>query len=275
MSAVELTLTARGSSKETSTVFFRQEFLRVLKSRPAALVIAAVVYSMVALPFLLAKPHEEILVALQSWFGASRLDFRLFLFVWFDMVMNKISILIGAVLAGGIITDERSKGLLDLYLSKPLSPQRYFLVKLAAVLAVVLVIYFAAMFVGTIRFSSSVKGFDVGIFLLLASVHLLVALFSAVFAATLAVFFQHKLSAMLTTIVALSVLVGCAFLGFYDPRFQQVSLLNPFYHAIVLIGSIDSVTLPDVIKPMLWLIGFNVVTAIVGARRAATLGQKD
>ncbi|MBL8203649.1 MAG: ABC transporter permease [Blastocatellia bacterium] len=275
MSTAELTLTAKTSSPETSVAFLRQEFLRVLKSRPAALVIAAVVYSMVALPFLLAKPHEEILVALQNWFGASHLDFRLFLFVWFDMVMNKISILIGAVLASGIITDERSKGLLDLYLSKPLSPRRYFLMKLAAVLAVVLVIYGAAMLVGTIRFSASVKGFDTGVFLLLASVHLLVALFSAVFAATLAVFFRHKLSAMLTTVVVLSILVGCAFLGFYDPRFQTISLLNPFYHAIVLIGSIDAVAPLDVVKPMLWLVGFNVVTAIVGARRAATLGQKD
>ncbi len=134
MSTAELTLTAKTSSPETSVAFLRQEFLRVLKSRPAALVIAAVVYSMVVLPFLLAKPHEEILVALQNWFGASRLDFRLFLFVWFDMVMHKISILIGAVLASGIITDERSKGLLDLYLSKPLSPRRYFLMKLACLL---------------------------------------------------------------------------------------------------------------------------------------------
>lgn len=275
MSVDTLTFTARTSHQETSLAFLRQEFWRVIKSRPAALVIAAVVYSMVAMPFLLAKPHEEILVALQNWFGTSHLDFRLFLFVWFDMVMNKISILIGAVLAGGIITDERSKGLLDLYLSKPLSLQRYFLVKLAAVLAVVLVIYGAAMLVGTIRFSSSVKGFETGIFLLLAAVHLFVALFSAIFAATLAVFFQHKLSAILTTVVVLSLLVGSAFLGFYDSRFQTISLLNPFYHAIVLIGSIESLTWQDVVKPLLWLIGFNVAVIIIGARRAATLEGKD
>lgn len=234
---------------EASAGFFREEFFRVLKSRQAALVIASVVYAMVTLPFLLAKPHEEVLIALRSWFGESHLDLRFFLFVWFDLVMNKISVLIGAVLAAGIITDERSKGMLDIFLSKPVSPRRYFLVKLAAAVAVVIVIYLAAVGAGAIRFSQAVKGFDTGIFLLLASVHMLVAVYSVVFAGTMAVYFRHKLSAMLATIMGLSILVGCAFLGFYDPRFQTPSLLNPFYHAVVLIGSIDSVGPLDALAP--------------------------
>jgi ABC-2 type transport system permease protein len=229
----------------------------------------------VALPFLLAKPHEEILIAVRSWFGESHLDMRLFLFVWFDLVMNKISVLIGAVLAAGIITDERSKGTLEIFLSKPVSPRRYFLVKLTAAVAVVIVIYLAAMLVGVARFSRSVKGFDAGIFLLLASVHLLVAVYSAVFGGAMGVFFRQKLSAMLITIIALSILVGCAFLGFYDPRFRTPSLFNPFYHAIVLIGSIDSAGPADAVGPMLWLLGFNVTTALFGARRGAAIGQKD
>ncbi len=271
MSAVEMNVAAR----PFGVGFFRAEFFRVLKSRQAALVIASVIYSMVALPFLLARPHEEVLIAIRSWFGDSLLDLRLFLFVWFDLVMNKISVLIGAVLAAGIITDERGKGMLDIFLSKPVSPRRYFLVKLAAAAAVVIVIYLAAVFVGVFRFSTAVKGFDVGIFLLLASVHLLVAVYSVVFAGTMAVYSRHKLTAMLITIMALSILVGCAFLGFYDPRFQTPSLLNPFYHAVVLIGSIDSVGPADAIRPIRWLIGFNVVTALIGARRAAVIGQKD
>jgi ABC-2 type transport system permease protein len=255
--------------------FFREEFLRTLKSRQAALIIAAMVYSMIAMPFLLARPHEELLTALRSWFGESQLDLRFFLFVWFDLAMNKITVLCGAVLAAGIITDERSKGMLDIFLSKPVTPRRYFLVKLAAAAAVVVVIYIVVVLVGVARFSQSVKGFDVRIFLLLASVHLLVAVYAVVFAGTMAVFFRHKLSAMLTTIMVLSILVGLAFLGFYDPRFQTVSLVNPFYHAVVLIGSIDDIRLADVAKPVLWLVGFNVATALVGAHRATTIGGED
>jgi hypothetical protein len=73
--------------------------------------------------------------------------------------MNKISVLIGALLAAGIITDERSKAMLDIFLSKPVSPRRYFLVKLMAAAAVVIVIYLAAVIAGAIRFSYAVKGF--------------------------------------------------------------------------------------------------------------------
>jgi ABC-2 type transport system permease protein len=275
MSSAVKSIAAKPAWAYPALGFFREEFFRVLQSRQSALVIASVIYSMIALPFLLAKPHEEILIALRSWFGESRLDLRFFLFVWFDLVMNKISVLIGAVLAAGIITDERSKGMLDLFLSKPVSPRRYFLVKLMAAAAVVIVIYLAAALAGIIRFSYAVKGFDVGIFLLLASVHMLVAVYSVVFGGTIAVFFRQKLTAMLTTVMLLSILVGCAFLGFYDPRFRALSLLNPFYHAVVLIGSIDTLRLADVMKPVSWLIGFNIVTAMVGARRAAGIGQKD
>jgi ABC-2 type transport system permease protein len=275
MSSAAGSITAKSVRVEPAVGFFREEFLIVLKSRQAALVIASVIYSMVALPFLLAKPHEEILNALRNWFGESRLDLRFFLFVWFDLVMNKISVLIGAVLAAGIITDERSKGILDIFLSKPVSPRRYFLVKLMAAAAVVIVIYLAAVLVGAIRFSYAVRGFDVGIFLLLASVHMLVAVYSVVFAGTMAVFFRHKLTAMLTTIMVLSIFVGCAFLSFYDPRFRISSLLNPFYHSVALIASIDTLGPTDVLRPLLWLIGFNIVTAMVGARRAASIGGKD
>jgi ABC-2 type transport system permease protein len=275
MSSAVGSIAANSTRAEPAVGFFREEFFRVLKSRQSALVIGSVIYSMVALPFLLAKPHEEILIALRSWFGASRLDLRFFLFVWFDLVMNKITILIGAVLAAGIITDERSKGMLEIFLSKPVTPRRYFLVKLMAAAAVVVVIYLAAVLIGAIRFSYAVKGFDVGIFLLLASIHMLVAVYSVIFGGTMAVFFRHKLTAMLTTVMLLSILVGCAFLGFYDPRFQTLSLLNPFYHAVALIGSIDNFRMVDVMKPVLWLIGFNVVTATIGARSATAIGQKD
>jgi ABC-2 type transport system permease protein len=255
--------------------FFREEFFRAMKSRQAALIIAAMIYSMIAMPFLLAKPHEELLTGIRSWFGESQLDLRFFLFVWFDLVMNKITVLCGAVLASGIITDERSKGMLDIFLSKPVTPRRYFLVKLAAAAAVVVVIYIVAVLVGVARFSQSVKGFDVRIFLLLASVHMLVAVYAVVFAGTMAVFFRHKLAAMLATIMVLSILVGMAFLGFYDPRFQTASVLNPFYQAVVLIGSIDDIGVTDVVRPVLWLVGFNVATALVGARRAESIGRED
>jgi ABC-type transport system involved in multi-copper enzyme maturation permease subunit len=275
MSGVVSGAALRPAQGAASVGFFREEFFRVLKSRQSALVIASVIYALVAMPYLLAKPHEELLIALRNWFGASMLDLRFFLFVWFDLVMNKIAVLIGVVLAAGIITDERSKGMLDVFLSKPLSPRRYFLLKLAAAIAVVTVIYMAAAIVSVIRFSNSVKGFDAKIFLLLASLHMMVAVFSVVFAGAMAVCFKHKLTAMLATIMVLFLLVGCAFLGFYDPRFQTLSLFNPFYHAVGLIGSIESIGPADVLAPILWLTAFNLATVMIGARFAGAIGRKD
>lgn len=96
-----------------------------------------------------------------------------------------------------------------------------------------------------------------------------------VFAGPAAVFFRHKLSAMLTTIMVLSIFVGFAFFGFYDPQFRTLSLLNPFYHAVVLIGSIYAIRLIDALSPILWLSGFTVTTVMIGARRAASINRED
>src|SRR5437867_291254 len=45
---------------------------------------------------------------------------------------------------------------------------------------------------------------------------------------------------MLVSVAVLGTLVGVAFLGFYYPDFRAWSNLNPFFHGIVLIGSIDN-----------------------------------
>jgi hypothetical protein len=43
----------------------------------------------------------------------------------------------------------------------------------------------------------------------------------------MAVFFRHNGADMHATILALTILIGCAFLGFFEPRFRTPSLLNP------------------------------------------------
>jgi ABC-2 type transport system permease protein len=255
--------------------FFREEFFRLLRARQALLLGAVLLYAVLALPFLLARPPEEVVTGLRTWFGGNRIELKLFLFIWFDLTMNKLCALAGALLAAGIVTEERSRGTLDLLLAKPITPRRYFAVKLGAAAAVFVALYALTVLVGVVRFSLGVPGFDVGVFLLLSSVHLLAGLFGVLLAGTLAQYFRHKLTATLVTVVVLTLLVGAAFLGFYAPQWRAVCLLNPFFHGVMLVGAADSVRAVDAVAPVLWLLGFNALVVAVGVHRAASLLREE
>jgi ABC-2 type transport system permease protein len=192
-------------------------------------------------------------------------------FVWIDATMNKTSMILGVVLAGGILVDEQARRSADLYLAKPVTPADYFTLKLVASWAALATFYLAAAAGALLTFPWRVGAFDTRDFVVLSTVHLFAALFSATFAGTMAVWCGHRLTGILVSLVILSTLVGLAFLGFYYPDLWAWSQLNPYFQGVVLIGSLGHYGWLDVLRPILVLIVFNAAVAAIGRHRAASL----
>jgi ABC-2 type transport system permease protein len=253
--------------------FFVQEYTRIMRSRLALLIWGVLVYTVAILPFLMAKPPPELLHFIADWLGPERAEPKLLLFMWVDAAMNKLAVILGPALAGGIIVDERSRRMLDLLAAKPISPESYFGVKLCAAVTALATFYAAACLAAIFTFPWRVAGFDISDFLALSIVHLFAAIFAATFSAAVATFFSRKLTGLLVSISVLGLLVGLAFLGFYYPAYRTVSYLNPFFNGIILIGSIDRYGAFEILLPILLLIGFNVVFWLIGRNRAVRLLQ--
>jgi ABC-type transport system involved in multi-copper enzyme maturation permease subunit len=252
-------------------LFFVQDYLRIMRGRVAALVWAMIVYAVLAVPFILNGPQEEIVRALATWLGGEGIGSKLVLFIWVDATMNKLAIILGPVLAGGIIVEERARGSYDLLLSKPIAAGDYFTGRLAAASAALATFYLGAVVGALATFPWRVGGFDPGDFLALSVVHLFAALFSVTFAAMAAVLFGNRFTATLVSIIVIGVLVRLAFLGFYYPALRGPSYLNPFFNGVVLIGSLDHYGPIDVLRPILVLVGFNLLAAAIGRRRAVAM----
>ncbi|MGE0752429.1 hypothetical protein [Pseudorhodoplanes sp.] len=248
--------------------FLMQEYLRIMRSRLAWLIWAVIAYAVVALPFLMAKPPPELLGFIEDWLGREDAHGKLLLFMWVDAAMNKLAIILGPALAGGIIADERAHGTLDLFAAKPVSPQTYYTIKLAAAGSALATFYLAACLVAAVTFPWRVDGFDVVDVTALSAVHLFAAIFSASFAGAVATFFERRLTGMLVSVAVLGVLVGIAFLGFYYPAYRTVSFVNPFFDGVFLIGSIGHIRAGDVALPVLLLIVFNLGFWLLGRQRA-------
>jgi ABC-2 type transport system permease protein len=251
--------------------FLTQEYLRIMRSRTAMLIWAMMIYALLALPFIMQNPQPELVYAIATWLGSDDVRAKLLLFMWVDASMNKLAMIMGPVLAGGIIVEERARGSLDLFASKPLRATDYFTVKLAASWGAFATFYLAGVVGATITFPWRVPGFDVGDLLALSAVHLFAALFAVTFSATMAVVFDRKLIGMLASFTVLATLVGFAFLGFWAPAYRNVSYLNPFFDGVVLIGSLNDYGIWEIIWPILLLAGFNLVVAAIGRRRATVV----
>ena len=251
--------------------FFAQEYLRIMRSRLALLIWAVLLYTLAALPFLMAKPPPELLYFIADWLGPEAAEAKLLLFMWVDAAMNKLAVILGPALAGGIIVDERSRGTLDLLAAKPIRAEDYFTVKLAAAAAALATFYTVACLGAILTFPWRVDGFNIFDFLALSIVHLFAAVFAVTFSATVATFFSRKLTGLLVSISVLGLLVGVAFLGFYYPAYRAVSYLNPFFDGIVLIGSINRFGAFDMLFPIALLLAFNVAFWQIGRYRAARL----
>ncbi|MGK4006487.1 hypothetical protein WMF31_27960 [Sorangium sp. So ce1036] len=274
MSAAGLAVTAR-PLRPAAGGFFLREYLRVLGGRQARLMSGFMLYGIVGLPVVLGRPDEEMLSAVRAWFGGSQLELKLFLFAWFDLAMNKIAIFSAALLGAGIITDERSKGMLDIYLAKPISLMRYFVVKVLAAAAAMATLHGGATLAGALFFGRSVRGFALAPYLLMSFVHLFAAVFATIFAGVMAVSVRRKPISLLTSVVVLSALVSLAFVGFYNPSLRAISVLNPLYHGVALIDTAEAARARDAVAPVLWLAGYSALALAYGARRAAALAGEE
>jgi ABC-type transport system involved in multi-copper enzyme maturation permease subunit len=270
VNAVASTATLSPSRNQLG-LFFVQDYVRIMRGRVALLLWALIFYTLVLVPFIMSGPQQEFVRSLASWLGGEEIGRKLILFVWVDATMNKLAIIVGPVLAGGIIVDEKARGTYDLFLSKPIGAGDYFIVKLAASCAALVTFYLGAVAGALLTFPWRVAGFDAGDFLALSAVHLFAALFSATFAGLVAVISGNRLAGTLVSIVILGLLVGFAFLGFYYPEFRTWSYLNPFFNGIVLIGSLDHYGWIDIVRPILVLVGFNVIVTVIGRWQAIKL----
>ena len=97
-------------------LFFVQEYLRIMRGRLAKLITAVMLYTVIAIPFIMERPPKELVDFLAAWLGGAGIQSKLILFVWTDAAMNKLAVILGTVLAGGIIVDEKAGGNLDLLL---------------------------------------------------------------------------------------------------------------------------------------------------------------
>ncbi len=250
--------------------FLAHETLAVARSRRVKLIVGLLIYTLVAAPFLLVTPPPEVAEAVEAFFGDGS-TFTVFVFIWFDLAMNKLAVFSGAILAGGIVTDERTAGRLDLLLAKPIRRSHYFLAKLGAALIVMAGLYAILSLAATVTFLYRVEGFRPGAFLAMAAVHLFAPLFAASFAASLAVCFRRKITAIVVSILALSLLVGFAFIGFYIPSLYAVGTINPFFHAVSPIASLDALGPLEVAVPIVVLIAWIAALAAFGAWRTGRI----
>jgi ABC-2 type transport system permease protein len=246
----------------------------IMRGRLAKLITALMLYTLIAVPFIMERPPKELVAFLAAWLGGAGIQSKLILFVWTDAAMNKLAVILGTVLAGGIIVDEKARGTLGLLLSKPLKAGNYFMIKLAASGAAFSTFYLAAMLGALATFPGRVPGFNAVDFLALSAVQLFTALFAVAFAGTMAVVFERKLAGMLVSIMVLGMLVSLAFLGFHYPEMRTVSYLNPFFIGVVLIGSIGRYNAINVATPIIVLIGFNILVAVIGRYRAAAILER-
>lgn len=239
------------------------EVRALLRARRTRLAAGLLLYAVLGAPFLLAHPPPHVSAAAAEWFSGDP-AFALFLFIWTDLALNKLAAVVGVVLAGGIVREEQARGLLPLLWAKPITPARYFLIKLAAAALVFALLFVTAAAIGLLLFPWRVTGFRPLEFLVVSGVHLLGALFAVVLSATVAVLVPRRLTAMLTSLMLLMLLVGSAFIGFYNPAWAGWAAVNPFYHAVWLLGHLDALTVALVLRPVAILLVVHVLVAGLG-----------
>ncbi|MFL5353170.1 ABC transporter permease subunit [Archangium sp.] len=241
-----------------------------LGERKTWLAAGMVAYGVIAMPFIAAKPPAHVVSALQGWFSTSDPSI-LFLFIWTDLVMNKLINILGVVLAGSLLIRERETGQLSVLLSKPVSPAAYYLVRTLSACAVMAMLYIGAHLVAAPLLLRSLPGFRPGLFFASMSVHLFAAFFAVCFSALVAVLVQRRSLAALVSLLVLSLFVGMAFIGFYNPAWSGLSLLNPITQGISVLGHVEDLRPGHVLTPIAILLGMNVAVLALGALRVRHL----
>lgn len=255
--------------------FLWQEYKHILNSLLVKIILGFLIYALLGVPFITQKPPEYVVKNVSSFFGQSDFLLKLFLFVWTDLAMNKLAVFCGIVLAGGIISDERARRSLGVFLSKPIQVETYYLVRVIAAMMVFVTLYILVTLVGLLYFPFVVKGFSVSQYLAMSVPHMFAAMFCVSFSGLVALFFQRKITSMLISMAVLFSLVSTAFIGFYNPAWKWVGYLNPFYYGVQMIAKLGSFGAMDIIFPVLVLLVFNGVMLGLGAWKASQIQDLD
>lgn len=237
----------------------------MLRERKTWLGIAMMVYAMLVMPIVLERPPEHVQRAITIWFGAAD-PFVLFMYVWLDLVMNKIMAFLPVVMASGLVIRERDSRVLALLASKPLSLSRYFAVRTTSACAVVATLHVGTQLAGAVWFSMRVPGFRVAPFLGAMSLHLFAALFATALAAAIGAWVKHRAASALLGFAVLNGLVGLALVGFYQPAWHRITMLNPITLGSQALGHLERLRPSVLVGPMLALVCLTVTTIAIGAR---------
>ena len=246
------------------------DFLATLRERKTWIAGAMLVYAVLSVPLVLEKPPEHVKEAIAAWFGDGD-PFVVFMFIWIDLVMNKVITFLPVVLASGVVLRERDTGVLAVLAAKPLSLSRYFVLRTVSVCGVMLTLYVAAQLLGALWFPGRIAGFRAGPFLAAMSLHAFAALWATALAATLAVAVGRRGASALVSFAALGLLVGVALIGYYQPAWRAYTLVNPLTLGAQAMGHLGDLHTGVLLPPMLALAALTVVTVAVGARLARDL----
>jgi ABC-2 type transport system permease protein len=247
--------------------FLYLDILATLRERKTWLVVAMLAYAVVSVPVLLDRPPDHVREAIAEWFDGGD-PFALFMFVWIDLVMNKVIAFVPVVLASGVLVRERDTRVLAILAAKPITMQRYFVVRTISVCAVMLLLYTATQLTGAVWFPGRIAGFRPGTFLAAMSLHAFAAVFATAFAATVIVGVRARGAGALAAWVLLGVLVGLALVGFYQPAWYAFTLANPLTLGALAMGSLERLGPRVLVPPMLALVAMTTITIAIGARLA-------
>lgn len=240
------------------------DYLATLRERKTWLGVVMMAYAVLTMPIVLERPPEHVRHAIMTWFGAAD-PFVLFMYVWLDLAMNKIIAFLPVVMASGVVLRERDSHVLPLLASKPLSMARYFAVRTLGVCGVVATLHVGAQAVGALWFSLRVPGFRVLPFAAAMSLHLFAALFATALAAAIGAWVKRRAASALVGFVVLNGLVGLALVGFYQPAWRGVTMLNPITLGSHALAYLPSPGVSVLLAPMAGLACFTAVTIAVGA----------
>jgi ABC-2 type transport system permease protein len=228
------------------------------------LAIAILAYAVLTLPVLFARPPPHVSEAMTTWFGTQD-PFVLFMYLWIDLAMNKVVAILPVILGGGVVLRERDTQVLPVLAAKPLSLPHYFVVRTLSACGVMATLYVGAQCVGALYFARHIQGFRAGTFFAVMSLHVWSAIFATALAATIAVWVGRRALGALVAILVLSLLVGLSLIGFYNPAWRKLSLVNPISLGVQPLGNLDALGPADILVPMLALFVLSGVTLATGA----------
>ncbi len=240
------------------------DYLATLRERKTWLCCAMLLYAVFSIPVVLARPPAHVQDAISTWFGGGG-PFVIFMYVWIDLAMNKVIAFLPVVLASGIVLRERDNGVLPLLAAKPLSIPRYFALRAISVCAVMATLHMGTQLVGLVYFTARVPGFRPGTFLAAMSLHLFAAIFATGLSAGIAGWVKHRSASALLGLTVLSLLVGLALVGFYQPAWRTVTMANPISLGALALADLDHLGPALLVPPMIALTLLSAAAIAIGA----------